>query len=234
MDIYPAIDLLGGKAVRLTKGERESAKIYGEALDFAKFFQDCGANWIHIVDLDGAFSGSPKNFNLIEKIASSVGVKIQLGGGIIDEKTIKSYLNVGVNRLILGSIALKNIDFAKEMAKIYSIAIGIDSRDGLVATNGWLSENKINALDFASEFKDSEVEAIICTDINKDGLLSGINVDLSTKVSQNSGIYTIASGGFKDEGDLVRLKSAVGVGGVIIGKSFYEGNIDFKNLKFIF
>ncbi|RDU72272.1 1-(5-phosphoribosyl)-5-[(5-phosphoribosylamino)methylideneamino]imidazole-4-carboxamide isomerase [Helicobacter aurati] len=234
MEIFPAIDLLDSKAVRLTKGDIASTKVYGEACDFAKYFEDCGAKWIHIVDLNGAFEGSPKNLNTIERILRDTSLKIQIGGGIRNEEYIKRYKESGATRIILGSAALKDPFWAKDMASKYSIAISIDSRDSKVATSGWLENNDISALDFAGQFYNSDVEAIICTDIGRDGLLSGINVDLTCNIAKCSGIFTIASGGFSCAKELESLQYYSEISGLIIGKAFYEKKLDFKKLKFTF
>ena len=234
MEIFPAIDLLDSQAVRLTKGKKETAKIYGNALDFAKFFQDCGAKWLHIVDLDGAFEGSPKNLDTIESIATQTQLNIQVGGGIRTEETIQRYRQAGINRIILGSIALQNSEWSKEMATKYPIAISIDSKDGKVVTHGWIQENEIYAIDFAANFCHTRVEAIICTDISQDGLLSGMNLKLAQEIAICSQIFTIASGGFSNILDLEKIREYPKISGVIIGKAFYENKIDFKNIKFDF
>ncbi|PAF53424.1 1-(5-phosphoribosyl)-5-[(5-phosphoribosylamino)methylideneamino]imidazole-4-carboxamide isomerase [Helicobacter sp. 13S00482-2] len=234
MDIFPAIDLKEGKAVRLYKGEIKSAKVYGDASEFAKKFEDMGARWLHIVDLDGAFGGEPKNLEVIETIRKSSRLKIQLGGGVRDEQTILRYTNMGIDRLILGSIALKNPFFAKEMASKYNIAVGIDSKDGKVALEGWVKSAQIEALDFAKEFKESDIQAIICTDINRDGTFSGINVDLTLKLAKASECFCIASGGVKSEKDIYELSEKFQEhkikGGVIVGKAYYEGKIDLSEI----
>lgn len=234
IEIFPAIDLKEGKVVRLYKGEMESAKVYGDASDFAKRFEDMGSRWIHIVDLDGAFDGKPKNFEVIAKIRKNSKLKIQLGGGIRDEITIKKYTDMGIDRLILGSIALKDSSFAKEMASKYNIAIGIDSKEGKVALEGWAKVDQKEAITLAQEFKDSHIQALICTDIQRDGAFSGINLDLTLKLAQASGCFTIASGGLKDEQDIYRLDEVFHkhniLGGVIIGKAYYEGRIDLEQV----
>lgn len=225
MQIIPAIDLKDGNAVRLFKGEMQNCKIYGEPLEFAKRFEQMGAEWLHIVDLDGAFAGSPKNLAQIQKIRETCHLKIQLGGGIRDEKTIKKYVDLGINRVILGSVALQNPTFALEMAKIYPIAIGIDAKNGKVSVNGWAEDSAIRAVDFAKNFKNSQICAIICTDISRDGTLSGVNVNFSKEISEVSGIPTIASGGFESVAEIEFLAQN-GISGVIVGKAFYEGKID--------
>lgn len=234
VEIFPAIDLKEGKVVRLYKGEMESAKIYGDATSFATKFEDMGAKWIHIVDLDGAFDGRPKNLEEISKIRQKTHLKIQLGGGIRDEMTIKKYADMGIDRLILGSIALENPSFAKEMASKYNIAVGIDSKEGKVALQGWAKIAQKEALELAQEFADSPIEALICTDIQRDGAFSGINLDLTLKLAQASGCFIIASGGLKDEQDIYNLDEMFEkygiLGGVIIGKAYYEGRIDLEQI----
>ncbi len=230
MIIIPAIDLKDGKAVRLYKGEMQSAKIYGDALDFVREFEDIGAEWIHIVDLNGAFAGEPKNLKQIEKIRNSCNLKIELGGGIRDEKTIKQYIDLGINRVILGSIALENPNFVKEMALKYNIVVGIDAKNGMVSTNGWADSSAMSAVSLAKEFCDSAICAIICTDINKDGTLDGINIRFSEEIYEASKIFTIASGGFSSQRDLENLLHNAKIGGVIVGKAFYERKINLKEV----
>ncbi len=229
MEILPAIDLKDGKCVRLTKGLMESAKIYSdEPWEVAKRFEEMGAKWLHLVDLNGAFAGEPKNLKQIEKIRANTDLKIELGGGIRDKETIKRYMDLGINRLILGSIAAKNPDFVKEMAAKYPIAVGIDAIDGYVAVEGWAKTSSMKATDLAKEFAKSGVEAIICTDVGKDGTLSGVNVEFTVAIANASGIDTIASGGVRDIQDIKKLLDTKVVAGVIVGKAFYEGTIDLK------
>jgi phosphoribosylformimino-5-aminoimidazole carboxamide ribotide isomerase len=228
MTILPAIDLKDGKAVRLTKGLMDSAKIYSdEPWQVAKRFEELGSRWVHLIDLNGAFAGEPKNLEQIKKIRENCNLKLELGGGIRDEETIKMYLKLGVDRLILGSIAVKNLEFAKRMAKRYPIAVGIDAVDGFVAVEGWGEVSSMRATDLAKEFADVGVEAIICTDIGRDGMLSGVNVEFTREVQEASGVETIASGGVKDIEDIEALMDS-GIDGVIIGKAFYEGTIDLR------
>ncbi len=227
MEIYPAIDLKDGKAVRLTKGLMDTAKIYSdEPWQVAKRFEEMGARWLHLVDLNGAFAGEPKNLEQIEKIRKNTDLKIELGGGIRDEETIKRYLDLGINRLILGSIATKKPQFVKEMASKYPIAVGIDAIDGYVAVEGWAKTSKIKATNLAKEFAASGVEAIICTDVGRDGTLKGVNVEFTLSIARASGIDTIASGGVRDIEDIKKLKATGEIAGVIVGKAFYEGRID--------
>lgn len=232
MEKFLAIDLLDSKAVRLSKGEKSSAKVYGDAIEFAKYFESCGVKWLHIVDLDGAFDGSPKNLNTIESIRNVTNLQVQVGGGIRDESAIKRYINIGVNRVILGSIAIKNPQLCIDLAAKYPLAISIDSKDGKVATHGWVDISKISATKFAESFKNSNIEAIICTDINKDGLLEGINWSLAEEIAKKSGKFIIASGGFSGIADLQKGQEYRDIGGVIIGRAFYENAIDLKKINF--
>ena len=229
MEIFPAIDLKQGCAVRLSKGEMQSAKIYSkDPCELAKKFEDLGAKWLHLVDLDGAFAGEAVNFKAIERIVKSTRLRVEVGGGIRDEARIKQYLSLGVDRFILGSAALKNSDFVKQMAKLYRIVVGIDAKEGLVATEGWAELSRVKATDLARDYADAGVCAIICTDISRDGMLSGVNVEFSCSIAEASGIDTIASGGVKDMNDIIALKNAGSIAGVIVGKAYYEGTLDLK------
>lgn len=231
MTLYPAIDLKDGKAVRLTKGLMDSAKIYSnEPWELVKKFESMGATWVHLVDLNGAFAGEPKNLEQIIKIRENCNVKLELGGGIRDEKTIQKMLEIGIDRVILGSIAVKDPAFVKEMAAKYPIAVGIDAIDGYVAVEGWGEVSTMKATDLAREFANAGVEAIICTDVGKDGTLSGVNVDFTLDIARASGVSTIASGGVKDAGDIEALMATNEVDGVIIGKAYYEGTLDLEHM----
>ena len=231
LDILPAIDLKDGKAVRLTKGLMDSAKIYSdEPWQLVKTFEEMGSEWTHLVDLNGAFAGEPKNLEQIRLIRKNCKMKLELGGGIRDEETIKMYLELGIDRLILGSIAVTNPQFVKDMAAKYPIAVGIDAIDGYVAVEGWAETSEMKATDLAKEFAKAGVEAIICTDVGRDGTLSGVNVEFTSFIAEASGLPTIASGGVRDENDLEALEKAGNVSGVIIGKAFYEGTIDLKKV----
>jgi phosphoribosylformimino-5-aminoimidazole carboxamide ribotide isomerase len=228
MTILPAIDLKDGKAVRLSKGLMETAKIYSdEPWQVAKRFEKLGSEWVHLVDLNGAFAGEPKNLEQIKKIRENCNLKLELGGGIRDEQTIKMYLKLGINRVILGSIAVKNPQFVKDMAKKYPIVVGIDAINGIVAVEGWGRVSNIKATTLAKEFADAGVEAIISTDVGRDGMLSGVNIDFTLDIAKASGVETIASGGLKDIEDIKRLIDA-GVDGTIVGKAFYEGTLNLE------
>jgi len=226
MTILPAIDLKDGQAVRLTKGLMDTAKIYSsEPWQVAKRFEELGSKWVHLVDLNGAFAGEPKNLEQIKKIRENTNLKLELGGGIRDEDTIKMYLDLGIDRLILGSVAVKNPDFVKEMALKYPIVVGIDAIDGFVAVEGWAKTSEMKATDLAKEFASCGVEAIICTDVSRDGMMSGVNIEFTKAIKEASGIETIASGGLKDINDIKALLEA-GIDGTIVGKAFYEGTLD--------
>lgn len=227
MEILPAIDLKDGQAVRLTKGLMESATIYSnEPWHVAKRFEEMGSSWVHLVDLNGAFAGEPKNVEQILKIREHCGLKLELGGGIRDEETIRRYVDLGIDRVILGSIALKNPRFVKEMCQKYRVVVGIDAIDGFVAVEGWAEKSTMRATDLAQEFASAGVEAIICTDVGRDGMLSGVNVEFTLAIAEASGIDTIASGGLRDMRDIIALKESQKVSGVIVGKAFYEGTLD--------
>lgn len=228
MTILPAIDLKDGKAVRLSKGLMESAKIYSdEPWQVAKRFEELGSEWVHLVDLNGAFAGTPQNLEQIKKIRANCNLKLEIGGGIRDEETIKMYIDLGVDRVILGSIAVKNPQFVKDMAKKYRVVVGIDAIDGMVAVEGWAEVSNMKATDLAHEFKEAGVEAIICTDVSRDGMMSGVNVEFTKSIQEAAGLETIASGGLKDMSDIKALV-ANGIDGTIVGKAFYEGTLDLQ------
>lgn len=228
MTILPAIDLKNGKAVRLTKGLMDSAKIYSdEPWQVAKKFEELGSDWVHLVDLNGAFAGTPQNLEQIKKIRQNCNLSLELGGGIRDEDTIKMYLDLGVDRVILGSIALKDPAFVKDMASKYRVVVGIDAIDGMVAVEGWAEVSNVKATDLAKDFRDAGVEAIICTDVGRDGMMSGLNIDFTESIKNSCGLETIASGGLRDIEDIKRLLKT-DIDGTIVGKAFYEGTLDLK------
>jgi len=229
LDIFPAIDLKDGQVVRLSQGQMTRAKIYSSTPSIlAKEFEDLGAKYLHIVDLNGAFLGKPANLEQIKEIRKNTKLKIQVGGGIRDEDTIKMYLDLGVSRLILGSIALQKPEFVEKMAKKYPLVLGIDALNGMVAVQGWEKVSKISAKDLAKRFCNIGLEAVICTDISKDGMLEGINLEFSEEIAKKSKLPTIASGGLKGLEDIKKCKESKNISGIIIGKAFYEGKIDLK------
>lgn len=235
MIILPAIDLKEGHAVRLYKGEMSTAKVYAEdPVEVAKKFEEMGATWLHLVDLDGAFVGKPVNLEQIRRIRAATQLKIELGGGIRDEETMKELIDLGVDRLILGSIAAKNPDFIKRVAPLYPIAVSIDAKEGMVAVEGWAKVGSMKASELAAKFADAGVEAVICTDIGRDGTLEGVNVDFTVEIAEASHLLTIASGGVKDLADLKALAVTGKVGGAIVGRAYYEGRINLREAFLLF
>ena len=229
MTLFPAIDLKDGKAVRLSKGLMESAKIYNESpVAQVKIFEEMGAEWVHLVDLNGAFAGEPVNHDVIKAIRANCDVKLELGGGIRDEATIKQYLELGIDRVILGSIAVKDPQFVRDMAAKYPVVVGIDAIDGYVAVEGWGEVSAMKATDLAKAFAAAGVEAIICTDVGRDGMLSGLNVEFTLDIARASGVPTIASGGLKERSEIDALAETGEIEGVIVGKAYYEGTLDLE------
>ncbi|RUM72718.1 MAG: 1-(5-phosphoribosyl)-5-((5-phosphoribosylamino)methylideneamino)imidazole-4-carboxamide isomerase, partial [Sulfurovum sp.] len=199
-----------------------------EPWQVAKKFEELGSEWVHLVDLNGAFAGKPENLEQIKKIRENCNLKLELGGGIRDEKTIKMYLELGIDRLILGSIAVKDAQFVKDMAAKYPIVVGIDAINGMVAVEGWAETSDMKATDLAREFASCGVEAIICTDVGRDGMMTGVNIEFTKAIQDACGIETIASGGLKDMKDIHALIDA-GIDGTIVGKAFYEGTLDLAD-----
>lgn len=230
MRIYPAIDIIGGQCVRLVKGDYSQKTTYAEnPIDVAKRWESLGGEFIHVVDLDGAKSGNMPNFNLISKIASSISIPIEVGGGVRDMLCIEKYLSAGINRVILGTSALKQPDLVNQAIDRYGerIVIGIDAKDGKVAVSGWEDVSDVSALDFAGQMKQLGAKNIIYTDIATDGMLMGPNVDAMREMVNKVNINIIASGGVTSIGDIEALK-ATGVEGAIIGKALYTGNISLR------
>ncbi|MFZ3072990.1 MAG: 1-(5-phosphoribosyl)-5-[(5-phosphoribosylamino)methylideneamino]imidazole-4-carboxamide isomerase [Thermodesulfobacteriota bacterium] len=231
MIILPAIDIKEGRCVRLCQGIMTDETEYSkDPSEVAKRWADAGAEIIHIVDLDAAIEGTPKNLSAIEKIASSVNVPIQIGGGIRNEETAKKYLGIkGVKRVIIGTLALSEPGTVESLAKRYPgrIAIGIDAKDGFVAIKGWVEVTKTKAIDLAKKFEGMGVAAIIYTDISKDGMLTGPNVEATKKLIDTIKIPVIASGGVSNMKDIEALKK-IKAAGAIVGKALYSGAIDLK------
>jgi phosphoribosylformimino-5-aminoimidazole carboxamide ribotide isomerase len=229
-DLYPAIDLKGGKVVRLKRGEMDQATIYADdpAAQAAAFVRE-GFAWVHVVDLDGAFAGKPANAAAVRAIiAAARGAKVQLGGGIRDMGTASAWLEAGVTRIILGSAAVKDPDFARAACKSFPgrVALGLDARDGFVATEGWAETSDIAATDLALRYADAGAAAIIHTDIARDGMLSGINVTGTAALARAVPIPVIASGGLASVADIVALRGAdAGIAGAILGRALYDGRV---------
>ncbi len=227
MIILPAIDLRDGKCVRLYQGKFEASEVVGEnPVEVALSFKESGAEYIHMVDLDGALNGEIKNLNIISEVVKKVQIPVELGGGIRDMKTIDMLIQSGVARVILGTAALNNPEIVKEAVKKYGekIAVGIDAKDEKVAVNGWLDISSVDYIEFAKEMEKIGVKTIIFTDISKDGTLQGPNLEQLGKLQKNVNCNIIASGGIKNIDDL-RAINEMGIYGAITGKAIYSGNI---------
>lgn len=233
MILFPAIDLKDGTCVRLYKGEMEKATVFNDSpADQAAKFKAAGCRWLHVVDLNGAFAGKPVNAPAVDAILAALGpdIPVQLGGGIRDHATIDAWLDKGVRRVILGTVALRNPDLVKEACKRHPgrIVVGIDARDGMVAVEGWAETSDISALDLALRFEDAGVAAIVYTDIDRDGALTGCNVEATAGLATAISTPVIASGGVSTIEDIKALKAVEGSGieGVISGRAIYDGRFD--------
>jgi phosphoribosylformimino-5-aminoimidazole carboxamide ribotide isomerase len=231
MILFPAIDLKDGKCVRLVRGEMNSATVFDlEPAEQALKFVKAGCEWLHLVDLNGAVEGKPVNEVAVRAILKAIKVPAQLGGGIRDRATIERWLDAGVARVILGTVALTEPALVKEACKAHpgKIAVGIDARGGLVAVQGWTETSKVKALDLALRFEDAGVAAIIYTDIDRDGAMAGPNVDATVDLAHHLRTPVIASGGVSSMDDLVELHQheKAGIVGVICGRALYDGRID--------
>ncbi|MFD2211987.1 1-(5-phosphoribosyl)-5-[(5-phosphoribosylamino)methylideneamino]imidazole-4-carboxamide isomerase [Virgibacillus halophilus] len=232
MILFPAIDIRNGNCVRLRQGDYNNEKIYsGSPVAMAKKWAERGAEWLHIVDLDGAKTGLSSNASVIKQIADEVSVPIQVGGGIRQLETVKDYLDSGVARVIVGTAALKDTVFLKEAVSTFGdkIAVSIDARDGYVATDGWMDASNLKALDLLRQLENIGVQTIIYTDILKDGMLKGPNVEELETMNKASEIKVIASGGVSTAAD-VRNLAALNMYGAIIGKALYEEKTSLEEL----
>jgi phosphoribosylformimino-5-aminoimidazole carboxamide ribotide isomerase len=232
LTLYPAIDLKDGQCVRLRRGDMEQATVYADDPGVqARVWQDAGFGWLHVVDLNGAFAGKPVNAAAVRSILGNVTIPVQLGGGIRDLAGIEAWLDAGVHRVILGSAAAKNPSLVIEACKRFPgrIAVGIDARDGFVATEGWAEVSTMPATDLGLRFEDAGVSAIIYTDIGRDGMLSGLNLEQTVALSQRLTTAVIASGGVGSLDDLAALQQAAmgtRIEGVIVGRALYDGRVD--------
>ncbi|WP_274961214.1 1-(5-phosphoribosyl)-5-[(5-phosphoribosylamino)methylideneamino]imidazole-4-carboxamide isomerase [Lentibacter algarum] len=232
MILYPAIDLKDGRAVRLVHGEMDQETVFNEnpaaqALEFVA----AGCEWLHLVDLNGAFAGEPVNAAPVEEILKQTNVPAQLGGGIRDMATIERWISRGLARVILGTVAVENPQLVRDAAREFpgKVAVGIDARKGMVATKGWAEETNVNATDLAKSFEDAGVAAIIYTDINRDGAMKGPNVEETAALGNAVSIPVIASGGVSSLADLQALKTCgAPLNGAISGRALYDGAIDLK------
>ncbi|MEM7188915.1 MAG: 1-(5-phosphoribosyl)-5-[(5-phosphoribosylamino)methylideneamino]imidazole-4-carboxamide isomerase [Pseudomonadota bacterium] len=230
MNLYPAIDLKDGQCVRLVRGEMDAATVFNDdPAAQARAFQDAGCQWIHLVDLNGAFAGQPVNSTAVKAILAAISVPAQLGGGIRDMATIETWLTHGLERIILGTVAVRDPALVKEAARSFpgKIAVGIDARDGMVAVQGWAEMTDISALDLAKKFEDAGVAAIIYTDIDRDGAMQGPNVEATASLALATDIPVIASGGASSVDDLIALRDCgAALDGVISGRALYDGRIN--------
>jgi phosphoribosylformimino-5-aminoimidazole carboxamide ribotide isomerase len=232
MIIYPAIDLKDGKCVRLYKGDMSQATIFNDSAALqAKYFQGSGFKFLHIVDLDGAIAGNSSNEKSVKEILKNINIPAQLGGGIRNIKTIEKWLALGISRVILGTAALQNPDLVKMAAKKFPgrIAVGIDAKNGFVATHGWVKNSSTSVIDLAKKFENAGVAAIIYTDINRDGTGQGVDVEGTKKLAKNISIPVIASGGVGGIDDVRKVKS-LNINGIIIGRALYDKKITVEEL----
>ncbi|NLK20506.1 MAG: 1-(5-phosphoribosyl)-5-[(5-phosphoribosylamino)methylideneamino]imidazole-4-carboxamide isomerase [Epulopiscium sp.] len=231
MRLYPAIDIKGGKCVRLSQGRFDKVTVYNDnPVEIAKKWEEAGATYIHLVDLDGALIGEQANKNTIKEIAASVTIPIQTGGGIRTIASIKDRLSLGISRVIIGTAAIKDPSLVKEAVKEFGadrIVIGIDAKNGKVAVEGWEEVSSVKAIDLCLQMKKIGIKTIVYTDISKDGMMSGVNVEATKELIDSTGMDIIASGGVADYRDLEKV-SHIGAEGVIIGKALYQGTIDLK------
>lgn len=229
MILYPAIDLKDGQCVRLLHGEMDKATVFGDdPAAQAAAFEAAGAEWLHLVDLNGAFAGQPVNGAAVEAILARVTIPAQLGGGIRDMKTIALWLEKRLSRVILGTVAVENPALVREAARAFPgrVAVGIDARGGRVATKGWATETDVNVTDLARSFEDAGVAAIIYTDILRDGAMTGPNIEATAALAHAVTIPVIASGGVASLADLIALRDTGIIAGAISGRALYDGAID--------
>ncbi len=234
MRIIPAIDIIDGKCVRLTKGDYNTKKVYNEdPLEVAKMFEDYGIKYLHLVDLDGAKSSHIVNYNILEKIAVKTNLKIDFGGGIKSDNDVRIAFESGANQITGGSIAVRNPQMFIKWLETYGndkIILGADVKNRKISTNGWQKTDNIDIIDFIKNYESKGIKYVICTDISKDGMLQGPSTKLYSEILGNSNVNLIASGGVTSIDDLITLQKA-GCEGTIIGKAIYEGKIDLKELK---
>ncbi len=232
MLLLPAIDLKDGQCVRLRQGRMEDSTVFSDSpVETATRWVDAGAKRLHLVDLNGAFDGEPVNNSAVEAIAKKFpDLPIQIGGGIRDAKTVQAYLDAGVRYCIIGTKAVQDPDFVKDLCKQFPghIIVGIDAKNGMVATDGWAEVSSVSAIDLAKQFEEAGVVAIVYTDIARDGMMKGVNIDATVELANNINIPVIASGGVSSMDDIIELCTVedAGIMGTILGRSIYEGAID--------
>jgi phosphoribosylformimino-5-aminoimidazole carboxamide ribotide isomerase len=233
--IIPAIDIKDGKAVRLYKGEFDKVKVYSDnPEDVAKYFQDFGVKQLHIVDLDGALEGKPKNYKVVEKIVKSISIPVEFGGGIRSFESAKTMFDVGVDKVVIGSLAYENQEEFLNIVNTYKnkIIVSIDAKDGKVAIKGWIEKTDYSPLEFAKKYDDLEIFGFLYTDINRDGVMEGPNIEGTKYLAENLKHCVIASGGVSSIQDVKKLYQIknYGVYGVVVGKAIYEGKINLREL----
>ncbi len=232
MIIFPAIDIIGGKVVRLTKGDYDKKKTYSDYPELiAQSFFDKGATHLHVVDLDGAKTGQTTNYDTISKIVSQTSMFVEVGGGIRDLTRIENYLKVGVKRVIIGTQAVKNPEFVREAIIEFgnAVSVGVDTHDGFVSTDGWIEKSNLSGYEFCERMRDIGVTNVIYTDISKDGALSGTNIEIYQKLSNIEGLTITASGGVTYLTEIEKL-SKMGIYGAIVGKAIYEGKLNLLDV----
>lgn len=230
MKLFPAIDIIDGKAVRLVKGDYAKMTVYSDSpLKVAKYFEDCGAKYLHLVDLEGARDGLPVNLATIKEIIDKTELFVEVGGGIRSLDMVETYVGAGADRVIIGTAAVTDPAFLEEAVSRYGekIAVGVDIKDGAVAIKGWTEKSELTCFDFCERLAYLGVKTVICTDISKDGLLSGTNMELYAELSDRFSMDITASGGVSSLDDVKKL-SEMGMYGAILGKAIYAGNIDLR------
>lgn len=230
MNIFPAIDLIDGKAVRLLKGDYDKKTVYNDnPLEVVKNFKAAGAKYLHLVDLDGAKNGTTDNFATVKQIAEEGGLFVEIGGGIRNIETVDKYFSVGVNRVIIGTAAVTNPEFLAEALAKYGekIAVGVDIKDGFVAIKGWLEKSEFTLCEFCEKMEKMGVKYLICTDISKDGAMKGTNLEMYRDLSEKFNMNITASGGVSTLDDIKNLRM-LNLYGAIIGKAYYTGAIDLS------
>ena len=231
MIVFPAIDLKGGQVVRLAEGDMARATIYGDDPPAqAMLFAEAGAQHLHVVDLDGSFAGKAENRAAVEKIVAAFPGYVQLGGGIRTREAVEGWFDLGVARIVMGTAALKDPEFVKDMARAFEggIVVAVDAKDGMVATEGWAEESDVPVADLARRFEDAGVASVLFTDIGRDGLLTGCNIDATVDLARRVDIPVIASGGVKGLADIrmLAVHADEGIEGVITGRALYDGRLD--------
>ncbi len=231
MQLYPAIDIKNGQCVRLKQGLFDNVTVYSDTpADMAKLWESKGATFLHLVDLDGALSGRPVNLDAVRRILETVSIPVELGGGIRSKEVVKELLDLGVTRVIIGTRAVERPEFMKELTETFGsdrIVLGVDAKDGLVAVEGWEKVSSMKALELCQMMKEMGVRHVVYTDISRDGMLSGPNVEATKELTRQTGLNVIASGGVSSMEDLEALYEA-GIAGAITGKALYEGRIPLE------